>query len=202
MKRKTVRKIRFWAVVLLFAISSFFLGRAISPTKAETVTVYKYKDIPTYKADTLPKVIKNHYYNVPLSHNLQDFIYEICADEGVPVTLVLAMIETESGFNPEIISSTNDYGLLQINKVNHEWLKKQYRTADMLNPYQNVYCGIKIIGTFVKKYNNDLNKALMAYNMGDYGAKKARQNGITSTKYSTKILELMNKYEENLKNDK
>ena len=200
MKRKTIRKIRFWAVVLLFAISSFFLGRAISPTKAETV--YKYKDNPTYKADTLPKVIKNHYYNVPLSHNLQDFIYEICADEGVPVTLVLAMIETESGFNPEIISSTNDYGLLQINKVNHEWLKKSYRTADMLNSYQNVYCGIKIIGTFVKKYNNDLNKALMAYNMGDYGAKKAWQNGIKSTRYCEKILGLMNKYEEDLKNDK
>ena len=118
MKRKTVRKIRFWAVVLLFAISSFFLGRVISPTKAETVTVYKYKDNPTYKADTLPKVIKNHYYSIPLSHSLQDFIYEICADEGVPVTLVLAMIETESGFNPEIISSTNDYGLLQINHRN------------------------------------------------------------------------------------
>ena len=202
MKRKTIKKIRFRVVVLLFAISSFFLGRAIFPTKAETVTVYKYKDNPAYKDNMLPNVIKNHYYSVPLSHSLQDFIYEICTDEGVPVTLVLAMIETESGFNPEIISPTNDYGLLQINKVNHEWLKKSYRTADMLNPYQNVYCGIKIIGTFVKKYNNDINKALMAYNMGDYGAKKAWQNGITSTKYSTKILDLMNKYEGDLKNDK
>jgi soluble lytic murein transglycosylase and related regulatory proteins (some contain lysM/invasin domains) len=103
MKRKTIRKIRFWAVVVLFAITSFFLGKAISPTKAETITVYKYKDNLTYKADKLPKVEKNHYYDLPLSHNLQDFIYEICADEGVPVTLVLAMIETESGFNPEII---------------------------------------------------------------------------------------------------
>ena len=194
MKRKTIKKIRFWVVVLLFAISSFFLGRAIFPTKAETVTVYKYKDNPAYKDNMLPNVIKNHYYSVPLSHSLQDFIYEICTDEGVPVT--------ESGFNPEIISSTNDYGLLQINKVNHEWLKKQYRTADMLNPYQNVFCGIKRIGTFVKKYNNDLNKALMAYNMGDYGAKKAWQNGIKSTRYSEKILGLMNKYEEDLKNDK
>lgn len=202
MKRKTIRKIRFWAVVLLFAITSFVLGRAISPTKADTVTVYKYKSAPEFKADTLPKTVSNYYFDVPLSHNLQDFIYEICADEGVPVTLVLAMIETESGFNPEIISSTNDYGLLQINKVNHEWLKKSYRTADMLNSYQNVYCGIKIIGTFVKKYNIDLNKALMAYNMGDYGAKKAWHNGIKSTRYSEKILGLMNKYEEDLKNDK
>ena len=202
MKRKTIKKIRFWGIALVLVITAFFLGKVVSPTKADTVTVYKYKSAPEYKADKLPKTVSDYYFDIPLSHSLQDFIYEICTDEGVPVTLVLAMIETESGFNPEIISATNDYGLLQINKVNHEWLKKQYRTADMLNPYQNVFCGIKIIGTFVKKYNNDLNKALMAYNMGDYGAKKAWQNGIKSTRYSEKILGLMNKYEEDLKNDK
>lgn len=202
MKRRTIRKIRFWSIALVLVVTAFFLGRMISPTKADTVTVYKYKSVPEYKADKLPKTVSNYHFNVPLSHSLQDFIYEICADEEVPITLILAMIETESGFNPEIISSTNDYGLLQINKVNHEWLKKTYRTADMLNPYQNVFCGIKIIGTYIKKYNNDLNKALMAYNMGDYGAKKAWQNGIKSTRYSEKILGLMNKYEKDLKNDK
>lgn len=202
MKRRTIRKIRFWSIALVLVVTAFFLGRMISPTKADTVTVYKYKSVPKYKTDKLPKTVSNYYFDIPLSHSLQDFIYEICADEEVPITLILAMIETESNFNPEIISKTNDYGLLQINKVNHEWLKKSYRTADMLNPYQNVYCGIKIIGTFVKKYKGDINKALMAYNMGDYGAKKAWQNGIKSTRYSEKILGLMNKYEEDLKNDK
>lgn len=202
MKRRTIRKIRFWSIALVLVVTAFFLGRMISPTKADTVTVYKYKSVPEYKADKLPKTASNYHFDVPLSHGLQDFIYEICADEEVPITLILAMIETESNFNPEIISKTNDYGLLQINKVNHEWLKKQYRTADMLNPYQNVFCGIKIIGTYVKKYKGDINKALMAYNMGDYGAKKAWQNGIKSTRYSEKILDLMNKYEEDLKNDK
>lgn len=202
MKRRTIRKIRFWSIALVLVVTAFFLGRMVSPTKADTVTVYKYKSVPEYKTDKLPKIVSNYYFDIPLSHSLQDFIYEICVDEEVPITLILAMIETESNFNPEIISKTNDYGLLQINKVNHEWLKKQYRTADMLNPYQNVFCGIKIIGTYVKKYKGDINKTLMAYNMGDYGAKKVWQNGIKSTRYSEKILGLMNKYEEDLKNDK
>jgi hypothetical protein len=35
----------------------------------------------------------------------------------------------------------------------------------------------------------------MAYNMGEYGAKKAWSNGITSTTYSDTILELCEKYE-------
>ena len=40
----------------------------------------------------------------------------------------------------------------------------------------------------------------MAYNMGDYGAQKAWENGVTSTDYSAKILDLMQKYEEVLHN--
>lgn len=140
-------------------------------------------------------------FDVPLSDSLQRYIYEICADEGVPLTLALAMIEHESGFNPEVVSSTNDYGLMQINAINHEWLEEKYRTADFLNPYQNAFCGITIIGSYIEKYG-DYGKALMAYNMGNYGAQKAWENGVTSTAYSTKILGLMDEYEEVLRNDK
>ena len=69
----------------------------------------------------------------------------------------------------------------------------------MLNPYQNVFCGVKIISQYIEKYG-DYGKALMAYNMGDYGAAKARESGITSTAYTDKILALMSAYEEVLKN--
>ena len=78
----------------------------------------------------------------------------------------------------------------------HDWLEAEHRCADMLNPYQNVYCGITIISSYIEKYEGDYGKALMAYNMGDYGARKAWNDGITSTKYSTSILELMAHYEE------
>ena len=171
------------------------IGRFTAPTKTETVTVYETVPVPVYRERELPEVTEHYMYSVPLSHGLQNYLYEICADEGLPVSLILAMIETESGFNQEVISKTNDYGLMQLNKINHEWLNEQYRAADMLNPYQNVFCGVKIISSFVKKYG-DYGKALMAYNMGDYGARKAWENGVTSTKYSEKILTLMQKYEE------
>ena len=39
----------------------------------------------------------------------------------------------------------------------------------------------------------------MAYNMGDYGAKKAWENGIKSTSYSESILALMQQYEQEVK---
>ena len=181
-------------LMLIGGVFGFFLAKLTTPPP-ETITVTKTVEVPA-KSNVLVDTADVLLFDVPLSDSLQRYIYEICADENVPITLVMAMIEHESRFNPEVVSSTDDYGLMQINKVNHEWLEEDFRCADMLNPYQNVFCGIKIIAKYIEKYEGDYGKALMAYNMGDYGARKAWQNGVTITKYSTSVLELMQKYEE------
>lgn len=182
-------------LMLIGGVFGFFLAKLTTPPQ-ETITVTKTVEVPAYKSNVLVDTADVFLFDVPLSDSLQRYIYEICADENVPITLVMAMIEHESRFNPEVVSSTDDYGLMQINEVNHEWLEEDFRCADMLNPYQNVFCGIKIIAKYIEKYEGDYGKALMAYNMGDYGARKAWQNGVTITKYSTSVLELMQKYEE------
>ena len=190
------------SLVLIGGIAGFLLGRLTAPVQIKTVTetvevpVEVLVEVPVDKSG-LPIDTSNVFlYDVPLSNTLQRYINEICADKGVPVELAMAMIEHESNFNPEIISATNDYGLMQINVVNHDRLQEEYRCADMTNPYQNVFCGVSIIGSYLEKYEGDYTKALMAYNMGDYGARKAWDSGITSTKYSARILELMEKYKE------
>ena len=193
-KRNFVRLYVFITIVALMGGSiGYAIGIFTAPQK--TVTITETVEVPAHESDDLPQNAEVFLFDIPLSDSLQRYIYEICADEGVPVTLALAMIEHKSGFNPEVISSTDDYGLMQINAVNHEWLEEKYRIADFLNPYQNAFCGITIIGSYIEKYK-DYGKALMAYNMGDYGAQKAWENGVTSTKYSESILALMDKYEE------
>ncbi len=181
-------------LVLIGGVLGFFLAKLTTPPQ-ETITVTKTVEVPAYKSNVLVDTADVFLFDVPLSDSLQRYIYEICADENVPVTLVMAMIEHESGFDPEAVSPTDDYGLMQINAVNHEWLKEEYRCADMMNPYQNVFCGISIISSYIDKYG-ELDKALMAYNMGSYGAQKAWKNGVTSIAYSEEILSLMREYEE------
>ena len=181
-------------LVLIGGVLGFFLAKLTTPPQ-ETITVTKTVEVPAYKPNVLVDTADVFLFDVPLSDSLQRYIYEICADENVPVTLVMAMIEHESGFDPEAVSPTDDYGLMQINAVNHEWLKEEYRCADMMNPYQNVFCGISIISSYIDKYG-ELDKALMAYNMGNYGAQKAWKNGVTSITYSEEILSLMKEYEE------
>jgi soluble lytic murein transglycosylase-like protein len=196
-----VKFVRFLIILAVLIATAFGVGRLTASSEANTVTITETVEVPV-STDELPETADVFYFDVPLSHSLQKYIYEICADENVPVTLIYAMIEHESEFDPEIISETDDYGLMQINAVNHDWLEDDYRCADMLDPYQNVFCGVKIIGKYVSKYDNDLARALMAYNMGDYGARKAWENGITETSYSTTILGLMQTYEEVLQNAK
>lgn len=193
-RNKTVKA----EVAVLFLVLmgiGFFFGRITAPVEVKTVTVTETVEIPALSTEELPEPMEIVYYNVPLSHRLQNFIYEMCEEEHVPMSLIIAMIDHESKFNPEIVSKTNDYGLMQINEVNHDRLAEQYQCADMLDPYQNVYCGIKVIGSYIETYG-DYTKALMAYNMGNYGAKKAWENGITSTAYTDLIMGLMEKYEQ------
>lgn len=200
--RHKLAVVQAYSIIALFVlfglIAGFIVGRATAPPKVEKVTVTETVEVPTYDSSKLPEIGEITYYNVPLSHSLQRFIYEVCADENVPVSLVIAMIDHESKFNPEVISATDDYGLMQINSINHEQLEEKYRAADMLDPYQNVFCGIKVLGAYIEKYE-DLSYALMGYNMGEYGAKKAWESGVKFTSYSDSVLELMSNYEQEVK---
>ena len=112
--------------------------------------------------------------------------------------LVIAMIDRESSFRASVISGTDDYGLMQINTINHGWLSEQYGLTDFLDPYQNVFAGVTILSDHLERYDGDLAKALMAYNMGATGAKRLWNQGIYSTKYTEYILSAMDDYNANM----
>ena len=129
---RTIVKAEVAILFLLLVAVGFFFGRITAPVKVETVTVTELVEVPAPSTEELPEAVEISYYDVPLSHSLQDFIYEMCAEEHVPMSLIIAMIDHESKFNPEAVSATNDYGLMQINEVNHDRLEEQYQCADML----------------------------------------------------------------------
>lgn len=181
----------------------FTIGWFIKPQKVvtETVETVKTVEVPVYEEEGLPVVNEVDYFNVPLSHSLQQYIYEICADNDLSVSLVIALIDQESNFNPECVSDTNDYGLMQINECNFQWVKEDYNSVDMFNPYQNVYCGINILAGYLHKYDDDYTKALMCYNLGEYGASKAWENGIFCTDYTKAVETKWEVYKENGSSD-
>lgn len=127
-------------------------------------------------------------YDVPMSDELQRCVREQAERQGVPFEIALAVIERESGYKPDAVSDTGDFGLMQINVCNHRWLYEELGITDVMDPEQNIEAGIYILGQAFQKYD-DPDKALMAYNMGDSGMKAAWSKGQHSSKYSRAVLE-------------
>lgn len=124
---------------------------------------------------------------VELDEELQEFIYCLSYGYNIDYAFVMGLIEAESTYQVNAVSSTNDYGLMQINTVNHEWLKEKLGVTDFLDPYQNTRSGIYILRNLFEKYE-DPEKVLMAYNMGETGAKRLWDKGIYETDYTNKVI--------------
>lgn len=119
-----------------------------------------------------------YYFDVPLSDELQDWIRSLCEENEIPMALVMAIIDQESDFRADLISGTDDYGIMQINACNHEKMVEMFGITDFLDPYQNVQCGIYIISGHLQKTEGDVELALMRYNCGATGARRLWEKGV------------------------
>lgn len=140
-----------------------------------------------------------------LSFELQETMQLLCKEYGIPYALALAVADTESRFDPKAVSKTNDYGIMQINTVNHEWL--QEKGIDPLTVEGNIEAGVYLISQKLQSNGvkelatsqrlgcyGEMELALMAYNCGDAGARKLWDAGTYSTSYSRKVMACYEKW--------
>lgn len=127
-----------------------------------------------------------------LDDQTQQMILERCEELGLDFGFVMALIYRESSFNPNADSGSS-VGLMQVNRINHGWLSKDYGLTDFFNPEQNVKAGTIILKNLFDKYENP-RLVLMAYNMGESGARKKWNNGVYSTDYAESVIRLADKY--------
>ena len=132
-------------------------------------------------------------YDIPLDAGLQKYTFDTCVKYGIEkhYELVLAIMWRESNFDTNAVSSTNDYGIMQINACNHKALKKKLKFVDIMEPENNIEAGIYLISRMLKKY--DRHEALMAYNMGEAGARRQWRRGNYTSRYSRDIIDKANK---------
>ena len=76
---------------------------------------------------------------------------------------------------------------MQIHTINMEYLSSNIGTTDLIDPEQNIQAGAFILGGYLEKYS--LTDSLMAYNLGEGGAKRLWKQGIHETGYTNKVLE-------------
>ncbi len=132
-----------------------------------------------------------------LDVDTQKFVYSLCEGYEIDFTFAMALIQKESSFKPDAVSGSNDFGLMQINKINHEWLSELLGITDFLDAEQNIKAGMFILRGLFEKYNEP-ELVLMAYNMGETGANRLWQKDIYSTNYTEDIMEIQKGFIEQL----
>lgn len=153
-----------------------------SITRAATPTTSTAPSTPEPEEEC-PRI----YDSIPLEAEIQEFTYRRCEEKGLDYEMVLAVMERESRFDPKAISATEDYGIMQINQCNHEWLKEEIGITDFLDAKQSITAGTEILGRLAAKYA-DPHQILMAYNMREAGAGRIWKEGTMTSAYSRDIM--------------
>lgn len=124
--------------------------------------------------DILIKKIYPQKYN--------EYVEKYSAEYGIDSMLVYAIIKAESNFNPNIKSSSNAMGLMQLMKETAietaNSIDIEYTEGCLYDPETNINLGIKYYSELLKEYNNNYMLALTAYNAGTGNLKKWIEQGI------------------------
>jgi soluble lytic murein transglycosylase-like protein len=113
------------------------------------------------------------------------------ADHGIPVALLKAVIEVESGFQPDAVSAAGAQGLMQLMPGTADFLD----VSDPFDPEQNIQGGAKLLRHLSDRFKGDIEKTIGAYFSGP--TRVARAGGLPSDRcaaYVKHVLRLYQKY--------
>ena len=106
----------------------------------------------------------------------EEIVREEAEKNGVPLSVVFAVIRAESNFDAEAESRVGARGLMQVTKTTYEWID-YYRGAtgakweDFYTPEVNVDYGTWLLAYLYKSFGN-WNTVYAAYNAGPNAVKK------------------------------
>lgn len=93
----------------------------------------------------------------------KDAIRRAARRYGLSEALVHAVIDTESSYDPNAVSSAGAVGLMQLMPAT----ARRYGIENRLSPTQNMQGGTRYLSYLLTKFNDNLVLALAAYNAGE-----------------------------------
>ena len=102
--------------------------------------------------------------------DLKHYIAAVSDKYGLDPALLQAVIEVESGFDPNAVSRKGATGLMQL----MEPTARQYRVRDRFDPIANIDAGARHLRSLMDRFNGELRLVLAAYNAGATPVEKYR----------------------------
>ena len=127
-------------------------------------------------------------YNTLVQEAYIPYVLEIGQQYQVSPELILAIIETESGGNPDAVSSSGCIGLMQIKPSFAIERMERLGVWNLYDPYENILIGVDTLEELFRKYK-DLPAVLMAYNEGEYSGAIEKADSGRYSWYATKIMQ-------------
>ena len=90
-------------------------------------------------------------------------IERYAARYGVDATLVRAVIQVESNFNPLCVSHKGARGLMQLMPET----ARRFGVKNIHDPEQNIHGGVKYLSYLMRLFNEDMPRVLAGYNAGE-----------------------------------
>ncbi len=189
--KKTIAMMLLMLAVMLSAPACLITSEPEMTLKIEQITV------PTKSTEQESEEKMYIYYEVPqeyvmnggeFSDELQEFTQDLCKERQLSYPLVLALIEKETGYRNVDPNGCGSTGYMQIISKWHKDRMAKFGVTDLLEPKENITVGIDYLTELFEKYQ-EVNLVLMAYNMGESGAKKLWEDGIYSSDYADYIME-------------
>jgi len=95
-------------------------------------------------------------------HRFDPFIEEASTLYRIPISLIRAVIKTESDYDPRVVSSAGARGLMQLMPA----VCTDMGVRDVHDPRQNILGGTRLLRVLANRYKGDVVRTIAAYHAG------------------------------------
>lgn len=147
------------------------------------------------------------HYDIPQKYSnqggslpdpVQVYIYTLCKQYHLRYSVVLAIIEVETGYRYDKVTAKKEMGYMQVYYKWHKDKVEDLQEEELLDPYTNVQVGIAFLEELAGRFKTEA-EYITAYNMGARGATKYfKKTNAKTSDYAKKVLKAAKRIEKEL----